>query len=455
MVADPLLADLLAARLQMALSLGFHIVFACVGMAMPFFMAVAHYRYIRTGKTVYRDLTRAWSRGVAIFFATGAVSGTVLSFELGLLWPGFMQKAGSVIGMPFSWEGSAFFLEAIALGIFLYGWDRLKPWVHWASGLVVGISGVLSGVFVVCANAWMNNPAGFTFIPGDTGGQFTDIDPFAAMFNPGWKVMALHMVLAAFVSTGFAVAGVHAWLLRREPGNVFHREALRIALAFGAVAALLQPLSGDLSAKHTAKHQPVKLAAMEAHFHTSTHAPLYVGGWPDSEKGTVSYALPLPGLLSFLAFGDVKAEVKGLHDFPREEWPPALIVHLAFQVMVGLGTWLAALGLLTLFFGWKRPHLLSHPFLLLALVVSTPLGFIALEAGWIVTEVGRQPWIIQGIMKTRDALTPMPGLWVPFSIYALVYLILAAIVTGLMIRHIRTLKTHYPSAREVETEAAR
>ncbi len=443
------MSDLLAARMQMALSLGFHIVFACIGMAMPFFMAVAHWLWIRTGKDVYRDLTKAWSRGVAIFFATGAVSGTVLSFELGLLWPGFMEKAGGVIGMPFSWEGSAFFLEAIALGIFLYGWDRLSPWWHWITGLVVGITGLLSGAFVVCANAWMNSPAGFDLVDG----RFVNIDPFAAMFNPAWKLQVLHMLLAAFVSTGFAVAGVHAWLLWRDPGNAFHRAALRIALAFGAVAALLQPLSGDLSAKQAARHQPVKLAAMEAHFETQEKAPLLLGGWPDEESGTVAYGLRLPGMLSFLATGDFKAKVPGLNEFPRENWPPVLPVHLAFQVMVGLGTWLAGLGLLALvFWKWRRPWL-YHRRYLAALIVSAPLGYAALEAGWIVTEVGRQPWIIHGILRTRDALTPMPGLWVPFSIYAVVYLILAFVVTWLMARHIRTLKATYASANTVELDA--
>ncbi|MBU1822174.1 MAG: cytochrome ubiquinol oxidase subunit I, partial [Bacteroidetes bacterium] len=233
--------DLLAARLQMALSLGFHIIFACIGMTMPVLMAFSEWRWLRTGRQEYLDLAKAWSRGVAMFFAVGAVSGTVLSFELGLLFPGFMRHAGAIIGMPFSWEGTAFFVEAIALGVFLYGWDRLNKWVHWASGVVVGISGILSGIFVVSANAWMNSPAGFTW----QNGQAENIDPVAAMFNDAWLSQALHMTLAAFVATAFAVAGVHAFLLLRSPGNVFHRTAVRMALSFGAVAALLQPLSGD------------------------------------------------------------------------------------------------------------------------------------------------------------------------------------------------------------------
>src|SRR5690349_10171662 len=251
--------DFLAARLQMAFSLGFHIVFACIGMVMPFFMSVAHFYWLKTKKVVYKDVTKAWSKGVAIFFATGAVSGTVLSFELGLLWPTFMEHAGPIFGMPFSLEGTAFFIEAIALGFYLYGWDKLNPWFHWFTGVVVGVSGLASGILVVAANAWMNSPAGFDYV----NGQFLNIDPIAAMFNDAWGFQALHMVLAAFAATGFAVAGVHAIMILRRKNIVFHTKAFNIAATFGAIAALLQPISGDFSAKDVARRQPAKLAAME------------------------------------------------------------------------------------------------------------------------------------------------------------------------------------------------
>src|SRR5690349_8227699 len=237
--------DFLAARSQMALSLGFHIIFSCIGMVMPFFMAVAHYYWLRTRDITYQNVTRAWSKGVAIFFATGAVSGTVLSFELGLLWPKFMEHAGPIFGMPFSLEGTAFFIEAIALGFFLYGWDRFNRWFHWFTGVVVGVSGLASGILVVAANAWMNSPAGFDYV----NGQFLNIDPIAAMFNEAWFSQALHMCLAAFVATGFAVAGVHAYMVLRKKNVLFHSKAFRIAAIFAAVSALLQPLSGDRSAK--------------------------------------------------------------------------------------------------------------------------------------------------------------------------------------------------------------
>ncbi|EMR02336.1 cytochrome ubiquinol oxidase subunit I [Cesiribacter andamanensis] len=435
--------DLLAARLQMAVSLGFHIIFACIGMAMPFFMAYSGYRYLRTGQPLYRDLTKAWSVGVAIFFAVGAVSGTALSFELGLLWPEFMEHAGPIFGMPFSWEGTAFFLEAIALGLFLYGWDRLPPWIHWGSGVAVGLSGVASGIFVVAANGWMNAPTGFDWVDG----QAYNIDPVAAMFNDAWFTQSLHMTLAAFAATGFAVAGLHALLLLRQPHNLFHRTALRIALTVGAVAALLQPLSGDLSAKDVAQRQPAKLAAMEALYQTSQPADLLIGGLPDDESRSVAYAIHLPGMLSFLAHGDFEAEVLGLDAFPRDEWPPVLITHIAFQVMVGCGTVMALVGVLFMFLQWRRSPWLQQRWFLWLLVAVGPLGFVAVEAGWTVTEVGRQPWIIYGIMRTADAVSPMPGLVLPFLLFTGIYLLLTFVLVWLMVRQIRTLPEHYPSAR--------
>jgi len=427
--------DLLAARLQMTVSFVFHIVFACIGMAMPWLMVIAEWRWIKTGNQVYLDLAKAWSKGVAILFAVGAVSGTVLSFELGLLWPGFMKHAGSIIGMPFSWEGTAFFLEAIALGFFLYGWKRVNKYVHLASGIVVGTAGVISGIFVISANSWMNNPAGFDWV----NGQAINIDPFAAMFNRGWFHQALHMTIAAFSATAFAVAGIHAYLLLKYKNHPLHTKAVRIALIFASVAAILQPLSGDISAKHVAKYQPAKLAAMEGLYKTSKPADLAIGGIPNEEEQRLDYAIKIPGALSYLAHGDFEAEVKGLDQIPRDEWPPVLITHIAFQVMVGLGTLMAIAGVLFLFFSWKWKKNLDKRWWLILLVLLTPAGFLAVEAGWIVTEVGRQPWIIYGILKTKDALSPMPGLqWSLYSV-TFVYLVLSFIVIWLMRRHIMVL----------------
>lgn len=424
------------ARLQMAFTLGFHIIFACIGMVMPFFMVVSHKKWLNTRNPLYLELTKAWQKGVAIFFVTGAVSGTALSFELGMLWPEFMKHAGPIIGMPFSLEGAAFFVEAIALGFYLYGWHKLPEKFHWFTGIIIGISGVASGILVVSANGWMNAPTGFDYV----NGEYINIDPVQALLNPAWFTQALHMTLAAFVATSFAVAGVHAFQIYRNKRPELHKKAFKIAIVFGAVAAFLQPLSGDLSAKDIAGRQPVKLAAMEAHYETDTNVPLYIGGIVDEDTQTVSHKIAIPGALSFLAFGDFDAEVVGLKDFPADELPPVAVVHYAFQVMVGIGTLLMLAGLLY-FISLKYKSLLKRNWYWLLFVFLAPLGFIAVEAGWVVTEVGRQPWIIYGFMKTSEAVTPMPGMEFSFYMYVVVYLVLALTVTWLMRRQIKVLNS--------------
>ena len=430
----------------MALSLGFHIVFACIGMVMPFFMAVAHYKWLKTKNEVYRNVTKAWSKGVAIFFATGAVSGTVLSFELGLLWPEFMKHAGPIFGMPFSLEGTAFFIEAIALGFFLYGWNRFNPWFHWFTGVVVGISGLASGILVVAANAWMNSPAGFDYV----NGEYLNVDPIKAMFNDAWFSQALHMTIAAFVATGFAVAGVHALMILKGKDVRFHQKAFRIAAIFGTIAAVLQPLSGDISAKDVAKRQPAKFAAMEAHFHTEKPAAFTLGGIPDEEKQTVDYAIRIPGLLGFLANGDFGSEVPGLDRIPREDQPPVAVVHYAFQIMIGLGVIMMLIAFIYFIALWKKKDWLKTRWLLKLFVIATPMGFIAVEAGWTVTEVGRQPWIIHGVMRTADAVTPMPGIIYSFYIFTAVYISLAFVVSFMLYRQIRMVGKLYDSADKPE-----
>ena len=428
----------IAARLQMAVSLGFHIIFACIGMVMPWFMFVAELKWLRTKNPVYLDLAKSWSKGVAIFFAVGAVSGTMLSFELGMLWPTFMKHAGPIFGMPFSLEGTAFFLEAIALGLFLYGWNRLNQRLHLLTGLMVGFTGVISGIFVVSANGWMNAPSGFDWI----NGQAENIDPLKAMFNKAWFSQAHHMTIAAFSATGFAVAGIHALLYLKNKLEI-HLKAITIALAFASVAAVLQPFSGDLAAKNVAKLQPAKLAAFESHYKTQERAPLVIGGLPDEDKQEVKYAIKIPGFLSFLAHGDFNAEVKGLEEFPRDEWPPVPILHYSFQLMVGIGMLLMLIAFLFGAATLKWKHWMGKRWWLKLLVFAAPLGMIAIEAGWIVTEVGRQPWIIYGIMKTKDSLTPMPGIQYTFYTILSVYLLLSFIVFWLMSRQIKVLHSKY------------
>jgi len=427
------MTDLFAARSQMALSLGFHIIFAAVGMSMPFLMAVSHWGWLKTKDPVYLKLTKAWSQGVAILFAVGAVSGTALSFELGLLWPKFMEPAGPIIGMPFSWEGTAFFIEAIFLGIFLYGWNRVPAYAHWLSGFIVGISGLASAFFVICANAWMNSPTGFDWVQGHA----ENIDPWKAMFNPMAWPQGLHMALASFTATGFAVAGIHALGLLKNPKKALHRKAFRIAILFASCSAILLPLQGDRLAKKLVLLQPVKFAAMEALYRTTTDAPLVLGGIPSDKDQTIRFGVEIPGLLSFLAHGDVQAEVQGLDKTPLENRPPVAPTHLAFDLMAGIGTFLFMTSLFTLFAAWKRHQWLWDRRFLRLSVFCLPLGFLAIEAGWTVTEVGRQPWIIYGILRTKDAVTSTPGLFYSMLVFTALYLFLAFVVVWLMARRFR------------------
>lgn len=409
--------EALFARGQMAYSLAFHIVFAAVGIAMPLLMVLAEVQWLRTRDAQYLELAKRWLKGTAVFFAVGAVSGTVLSFELGLLFPRFMEHAGAVIGMPFSLEGFAFFTEAIFLGLYFYGWKQLKPWVHVACGVVVALSGALSSLFVTLVNAWMNTPCCLE------GG---DIDPLRAMATPFAFHEVVHGTLAAYMATAFAVAAIHAWqLLRgRSPSPELHAKALGLALCVGLPVALVQPLVGHHAGQVVAVHQPMKLAAMEGHEKTSARAPLHVG------------PLELPGGLSLLAFNDVDAVVKGLEEIPEADRPHP-VVRWSWQVMVGLGSLAMGYAALTAWLVFRRRAVPVDRRWLWATVLLGPAGLIALEAGWVVTEVGRQPWIIYGVMRTVDAVTPVTGLWAPFVGFAVVYAGLAVVVAAVLWRQVR------------------
>ena len=424
------MTDVFFARSQMGMSLAFHIIFAVIGMAMPLLMAVSEGCYLWTKKSIYLELSKRWAAGTAILFAVGAVSGTVLSFELGLLWPKFMQYAGSIIGMPFSLEGFAFFTEAIFLGIYLYGWNRVSPVLHWLAGIVVAVSGVFSAVFVVLANAWMNAPTGFDVL----NGLPVNINPIAAMLNPASLHETIHMVLAAYVATAFLVAGIHAFFLLRDPRSVFHRASCSIALVVACVSIPLQMFSGDFAAREVAKLEPPKLAAMEALYQTGTGVPLVIGGIPDGATGKVNFALQIPYGLSMLVGYNPQTKVVGLDDFPRDQWPNVSLVHVSFDIMVGTGSAMLAVAAWVAWVWWRTRRLPDNRWLLRALVCCSPFGFIAVETGWFVTELGRQPWIIYGIMRTKDAVTPMTGLVVPFTTFTIVYLLLAVIVIFLLRR---------------------
>jgi cytochrome d ubiquinol oxidase subunit I len=437
---------LTAARAQMAVSLGFHMIFAALGIGMPLLMVIAEGIWLRTKQPHYRDLARKWGKATALTFAIGAVSGTALSFELGLLWPRFMAFAGGIIGSAFALEGYAFFIEAIFLGLYLYGWERLSPRVHWLTGIPVAISGMLSGVLVVAANAWMQTPVGFEVV----NEQPANINPLAPFLSPAWFHMALHSTLSCYIATGFAVAGVYAMGMLRGRRDAYHRSALTLTLTMATVTALVQPFSGDLSAKSVAKHQPAKLAAMEALFETQAGAPLLIGGLPNPDTGEADYAIEIPKGLSFLAAGDFDAEIKGLHAFPEDQRPNVLLTHIAFQVMVGCGFALIALGLWFWWVRWRRPDF--NRWLLLALIAGSPLGFVALEAGWIVTEVGRQPWVIYQIMRTADGVTPTAHVPLTFFGFSVLYLVLS-IALAILLHQLATGAPEGPQ-HERQEEAA-
>jgi len=412
----------------MSVSLAFHILFAVAGMAMPVLMLIAEIAHLRRGDPLDRALSDRWAKGTAILFGVGAVSGTVLSFELGLLWPGFMAKAGPLVGLPFSLEGYAFFLEAIFLGLYLYGRDRISPALHLFSAFMVALSGLASGVFVMAVNAWMHTPTGFAI---DASGALQVLDPWAAFRASSFPTQAAHMALAAYASVSGLALGIHA---RGALTSAFHRRGAQIALGMFVIAVPLQIFSGDRSAKHIAEHQPAKLAAAEGLFVTQTRAPIAIGGWPNLERRELDYAIHVPLLLSVLATGDPEGEVIGLDRVPRDEWPNVAIAHTAFQIMVGAGSamlGLAAWGALVLLGVLRFGRAFS-----LACTLGAPLGLIALEAGWVVTEVGRQPWIIRGVLRTADAVTPVQGLALPFTAFTLLYVVLGLVVISMLRAHV-------------------
>jgi cytochrome d ubiquinol oxidase subunit I len=395
--------DLTSARMQMALSLGWHIVIACFGVGFPVLVLIAEWRAYKTGDATYDTLARRWAKALAVLFAVGAVSGTILSFELGILWPGLMGRFGEVIGLPFAIEGIAFFVEAIFLGIYLYGWDRLPTRTHLLAGIPIAVSGMASAWFVVTANAWMNQPRGFRLVDG----VVTDPDPVKAMFNPATPVETTHMILAAYLVAGFGVASVYAFAWLRGRRDRYTRLGFLVPFTFAAVFAVPQVVVGDWAARFLADKQPVKLAAIEGLERTQRGAPLHVGGVVKIPKG-----------LSLLAQHDPDAEVIGLDSVPPDDRPPTLPIRIAFQVMVGLGTSFVGLSGWFAFAWWRRRDLPRSRLFMLGALVAGPGAALALEAGWVVTEVGRQPWIVYGILRTRDAVTTAPH--IRYGYYALI-----------------------------------
>jgi len=410
-------AGLLPAREQMALSLGWHIVVACFGVAFPTLIFIVHRRGIRKSDAVALRLARRWSKVSAVLFAIGAVSGTVLSFEMGLLWPGLMGRFGDVLGVPFAFEGISFFVEAIFMGIYLYGWDKMPPRRHLLMLIPMGCAGVVGTFCVVSVNAWMNAPSGFTVTPD---GRVTDVNPWHAMFNAAALMQFGHMWVGAFMVVGFLVAGTYAVGILRGRTDDHHRLGFTIAFTAATVAALAQPVVGHLLGLQVGSRQPAKLAAFELSMHSEAPAPLHLGGLLINDH--VRWALTIPKLGSLIARNSLDKPVPGLGDVPADQRPPANLVHLSFQTMVAAGTLLA---LLVVWFWLSRLRgrdpLGSRRFLRCA-GLAGPLAVIALEAGWTATEVGRQPWIVWHVMRTSEAASGSGGLWVSFGCILAVYI---------------------------------
>ena len=425
------MADLLAARAQMGTSLAFHIIFSVLGVGIPLLLCITEGLALKTKNTVWMMLTRRWARAAAILFAIGAVSGTILSFELGLLWPTYTKFAGAVIGLPFMLEGFAFFTEAIFLGLYLYGWDRLSPRAHWYCSFPIAIAGALSAWFIVSANSWMNTPTGFVI----KNGKIVDINPIQAIFNPSTPYQTVHMILASYVATGFAIGAVYAFAMLRGKRSEYYKKGLLIGLLLAVIAAPLQIISGDFNARYLANYQPVKFAAMEGVFRTQQGAPISVGGLVDPLTGKVLYALEIPKGLSLLAYWDPNATVKGLDQVPKVDWPNVAIVHTAFDTMVGSAFFGAFIALV--FWGlylFRKRTVPTNKLLFGGILLAGPLAFIAVEAGWFVTEIGRQPWVIYGYLRTKDAATTAPWLNISFLIFSLVYVLLAAALIWLLLQ---------------------
>jgi cytochrome bd ubiquinol oxidase subunit I len=416
------------ARSQMGSSLGFHIILACFGIAFAAVVMTAEWIGIRRGDAAALLLARRWSKVMAVLVAVGAVSGTVLSYEMGLLWPGLMGRFGAVIGFPFSLEGIFFFLEAIFVGVYLYGWQRLPPWAHWWSGLPIVVFGLLGALSVVAANSWMNSPAGYTL----SHGKITSVDPVSVFFNASTPYETAHMVLAAYMVTGFLVAGVYAVGLLRGRRDRYHRLGFAIPFTIAGVAAPLQVMMGDIIARFIATNQPVKFAAMEYVLTTQRDAPEWLGGI--LINGKVYLGAAIPAFDSILVGFNPHTQVIGLDSVPAVQQPPLLtLIHLSFDVMVGIGMFLFMLAAWQAWWWWFHRRVLLTAWFLVPAAVSGVAAVVAMEAGWVVTEVGRQPWIVYKVMLVSQAVTPSSGVPVTLGVMLVLYAILTAISIGVPI----------------------
>jgi cytochrome d ubiquinol oxidase subunit I len=420
---------LLEARQMQALSFAVHIPLVAFGIAFPAMVVFTEWLHLRTGDPLYRTLARRWSRVVLALFAVGVITGTILSFEMGLLWPNFTATFGGVFGLGFAIEGFSFFMEAIFLGIYAYGWDRMSPRAHWLSGIPIVITGFTGSLTVIAVNAWMNHPTGFRLV----GGKVVDVNPLAALFGNRylWSEL-LHMYIAGYMVAGFLIAGCYAFGRLRGRWGRYERVALTIPLTIACLAAPVQVLVGDWIARDVAVSQPVKLAAIEGLYKTTNGAPEHVLGWYTDHE--VKYGIKIPHLLSLLAFHSWDAQIKGLDTVPPAQRPPVNVVRLSFQTMVGIGTLLALLGVVYLVVRVRRRRLPDSAWFYRALVIAGPAATVALIAGWVTTEVGRQPWVVYRVMPTADAVTGATGIPVGYGTLVITYVAVACGVVWILRR---------------------
>jgi cytochrome d ubiquinol oxidase subunit I len=438
--------DALEARWMQALSLAVHIPIVCMGIAFPAMILFVEGLYLRTHDPTYKALAKRWSKVALILFAVGVITGTILSFELGLLWPEFMASFGEVFGVAFGLEGISFFLEAIFIAIYVYGWGRLGERAHFLTGIPIVITGLTGSFTVIAVNGWMNNPQGFDVVDGGV----VDPRPWEALLNPNlWHEM-VHMYVAGYIVAGFLVAGVYAraWLKGRR--DRYHRTGLVVTLSFAALAAPVQVIVGDWAGRRVAETQPVKLAGFEGLSETQNGAPFTIGGLYDEDREEVRYGIEIPKLLSLLAHHDPDARVVGLDSVPPRDRPPVNVVRIAFQTMIAIGTGLALLGVIYLATWLRKRRLPERRLFYWAVVVAGPASVVALIAGWVTTEVGRQPWIVYEVMRTSQAVTAADDLEIGFAFLGVVYLSLAVAVVWLL----RRLAGHPPEV-EVGEPAAR
>ncbi|HHP7234293.1 MAG TPA: cytochrome ubiquinol oxidase subunit I [Desulfobacterales bacterium] len=421
------LDPVLLARIQFAFTVAFHILFPAFTIGLASWLAVLEWRWIKTGYEPYAETYRMWVKIFAVTFGMGVVSGVVLSFQFGTNWSVFADAGGNVLGPLLGYEVlTAFFLEASFLGVMLFGWNRVSPKMHFAATIIVAVGTLISAFWILSANSWMQTPQGFRV---GADGLLYPTSWLQVIFTPSFPYRFVHMVTAAYLTTAFTVAGVGAYYLWRRRHEAQARVMLGMAMIMAVFVAPLQLLFGDLHGLNTFEYQPAKVAAMEGLWETERGAPLVLFGWPDQEAETTRFALEIPKLSSLILTHDLNGEVRGLKEWPRDERPPVAWVFWSFRIMVGLGMLMIATGVLAIVLYFKKRLFDTRWFQYWCMALS-PAGFIAVLAGWIVTEVGRQPWVVQGVLRTDAAVSPVVGSSIAISLAAFIVVYLFVFGAG-------------------------